>query len=429
MLFVALVVFLPLVTAFNVAEHLANASPYHKAPAVPNLKDTLPADCQVQQVSVLHRHGSRFPTKAKLSTITNLVKKLASKVDVIKQAKLPAELAFLKDGYTSTLGTDDLTPPGRADMFEHGVSFRLKYPNLNADAILAGSEARIVESAGWFGQGYFGPDWATKSQLLRIVNESDRVTPSYISPINACPSWRNASLIGVNADRAWSNIYLPQVANRLNKLIPGLDLSTDEALGAINACAYDLAANRTSPWCGVFEQSEIEGFEYENDLYFDGAFGYGLPGNMPLTLGALYVDELVARLNDTSQNAHKMYLDFGHDTSITLALAGFGLAKDATDLTQSTKEIKKDRKWRTSDQVPFAAQMVWEKFTCISAFTGPQIRLILNESPFPLVTCANMNKEYGTCSLEDFVKANAAAAALKFGDSNWKSICGTPTSH
>lgn len=68
------------------------------------------------------RHGSRYPLASELVFITNLVGKLTNHSEVIAKAKLPAGLAFLKEGYASTLGHDDLTAIGRQQLFDHGVA-------------------------------------------------------------------------------------------------------------------------------------------------------------------------------------------------------------------------------------------------------------------------------------------------------------------
>jgi acid phosphatase len=69
--------------------------------------------------------------------------------------------------------------------------------------------------------------------------------------------------------------------------------------------------------------------------------------------------------------------------------------------------------------------MVWEKFTCTSSFEGPQIRLMLNDAPMPLVMCqTGATKRYGTCAFKDFVKKNAFATSLAWGDAKWNATCG-----
>ena len=69
----------------------------------------------------MHRHGSRWPLASELVYITDLVAKLGNASAEIQKAKLPKSMEFLKDGYTTTLGHDNLTAPGRMQLFQHGV--------------------------------------------------------------------------------------------------------------------------------------------------------------------------------------------------------------------------------------------------------------------------------------------------------------------
>ncbi|KAI0749453.1 phosphoglycerate mutase-like protein [Daedaleopsis nitida] len=369
----------------------------------------------------MHRHGSRYPLTSELVFITELVAKLGKSSVSIQKARLPSSMDFLKHGYVSTLGHDDLTAPGRLQLFQHGVDFRLKYANLEADALLAGLQDRVVESSQWFAQGYFGRQWAALNSTMFSVIAEDSVTPSWITPMNTCKNWQYA--YGNNATIEWGSRYLPPIAKRLNKLLPGVNLTTDNVHGALFACAYDLAAHGVSPWCDVFSQSEIEDFEYELDLLMDGAFGYNLPGDMGPVLGGLYVKTLVDRLTNSAGDAKSVYLEFGHDTTIDLALTALGLAKDTPPLL-AKGPVKAGRKFRTSLQVPFGAQMVWERFSCAASFTGPQVRLVLNDAPVPLAMCKHVDRRYGSCALEEFVKANAASASHAWGDARWNATCG-----
>jgi acid phosphatase len=223
---------------------------------------------------------------------------------------------------------------------------------------------------------------------------------------------------------AWGTHYLPPITKRLNKILPAVNLTDADVHGALYACAYDGAAYGLdkSPWCPVFTPSEIEDFEYELDLLMDGAFGYNLPGNMGPLLGSLFVNTLIDRFTNATGSAEEMYLEFGHDTTIDLALTALGLAKDTPKLSTSAR--KANRKFRTSFQVPFAAQMVWEKFECATSFKGPQIRLVLNDSPLPLSVCKKTDRKYGSCALDDFVASQSAARSVKWGDQAWNATCG-----
>ncbi|KAH7913207.1 histidine phosphatase superfamily, partial [Hygrophoropsis aurantiaca] len=216
----------------------------------------------------------------------------------------------------------------------------------------------------------------------------------------------------------------PPITRRLNKLLPGVHLSDDDTHGALFACAYDLAAYNSSPWCNVFSSTELSYFDYESDLDMNGGFGYTLtPPVLGPMLGSLYVNKLIERFQNNTGDAKSMYLEFGHDATINVAMAAIGLAEDEPPLNPNA--IDPFRKWRTSDQVPFAANMVWERFSCYKSFKGPQIRLVLNEETFPLDKCAKTDRDkmHGTCSLTNFIAANKFSTDIKYGDQFWNDTC------
>jgi hypothetical protein len=77
----------------------------------------------------MHRHGSRGPL-GEMSYIDQLVRTLDAHVEEIKEADLPPNFAFLKTGYKSDLDPEQLTPIGRKQLFDHGVEYVSKLPEL-----------------------------------------------------------------------------------------------------------------------------------------------------------------------------------------------------------------------------------------------------------------------------------------------------------
>ena len=246
----------------------------------------------------MHRHGSRYPLASELTSVTGLVAKLSNASVALSKARLPSNLAFITS-YKSTLGHDDLSAVGRAELFDSGVAFRLKYGALAAKAsgpitVLAGGQDRVIESAQWFQAGFFGRT-ANVTSTFSIIAE-DTKTISWITPMDTCPKWQYA--YGGNKTSTWGTHYIPPITARLNALLrPYVVLTDTDTHGALYACAYDLAAlgPTASPWCSVFTEHEIEAFEYELDLLMEGAFGYGLPGDMGPLLGGVFVRLLVDR--------------------------------------------------------------------------------------------------------------------------------------
>ena len=61
----------------------------------------------------------------------------------------------------------------------------------------------------------------------------------------------------------------------------------------------------------------------------------------------------------------------------------------------------------------------------ISSFEGPQVRLVLNGATFPLYICEKSEKDrkYGTCSLEEFIRANKYSLNVEYRSKLWDATC------
>ncbi|KAG0707665.1 phosphoglycerate mutase-like protein [Suillus ampliporus] len=416
-----------LVVAFNSyksdngpLKRLGYLTPYSIAPASHGVVEELPGDCSVNRVMLMHRHGSRGP-EFESGLINSLVQTLRNGHDAIQHAHLPENLRFLKKGYESHLEPGKLTIIGRQQLFNQGVEFGLNYPNFDAEILLSSDVPRVIDSMYFFGLGRFGRKLGDK-ELLTFHQMPDPV--SWITPWTTCPSdWHYASKVA----KEWSDIYLPEITARLNKLLPDVDLTDDDTHGALYACAYDLAARDESPWCDVFHADELTNFEYELDLGMDVGVGYLAPNDSARVAGSVFVKKLIERFTDTREEAPSLYLEFGHDATILVAMAAMDLNRDDPPL--SSQGPPRRRKLRTSYQTPFAANMVWERFTCKESFDGPRIRLVLNDEAYPLRTCAETKEDqrYGTCSLDAFIRANQFSTNIEFGDDTWQAACGTHT--
>lgn len=61
----------------------------------------------------------------------------------------------------------------------------------------------------------------------------------------------------------------------------------------------------------------------------------------------------------------------------------------------------------------------------MSSFDGPQVRLMLNKATFPLSICERSRKDrkYGTCSLDEFVRANEYSLNVEYQSEIWDATC------
>ncbi|KAI1807487.1 phosphoglycerate mutase-like protein [Daldinia bambusicola] len=409
--------------SFETFKHLGHLSPFFVPPNTPaSLRSGAPPGCAVERVFLIHRHGSRHPHEDELAIIQNLSDYMNDNRDLFSNplVKLPDAYSFLSEGWNSTFGTDSLTAPGRQQLFDHGVALQLQYPDFdNVTEVLASDSDRVVESARWFMDGYYGRV-SNDTATLNVMPENE-TTVSWITPYLACPKWD--SDYGEVSPAKWRQIYLPPITERINKSLakayPGINFTDSHTSAMLYSCAYETAIRGigSSPWCDVFLPSEIADNEYEYDLRMRGFAGYGLPGDMAPVLGSLLVSNMTNFLQ--REEEPNLSLSFGHDKTIALGLTALGLASHELP---PTGPVDPDRAWRAAKLMPFAATMVWQRLDCDG---DRRIQLILNGANYGLGPVGCDIDNYGSCAFGDFLNTPKVQAALKctHGDERWKAAC------
>jgi hypothetical protein len=110
-------------------KYWGNLSPWYSlSPAgfgLPNASPLTPAGCSITQVHLLYRHGARYLTTG--AAPSTFAQKL---VNATKTGfSVSGDLAFLSN-WTYRLGAELLTPFGRSQNFELGLSHRQLYGSL-----------------------------------------------------------------------------------------------------------------------------------------------------------------------------------------------------------------------------------------------------------------------------------------------------------
>ncbi|KAI6083057.1 phosphoglycerate mutase-like protein [Hypoxylon rubiginosum] len=409
---------------FELYRHLGHLSPFFVPPNTPESLDSgVPPACTISKAFLVHRHGSRHPHADELDIIQDLSYYINNNSALFSNphAEIPDGWTFLTEGWNASFGTDDLTAPGRQQLFDHGVELRLQYPELYTETnVLAGDEDRVVESARWFMDGYYRRD-SNSTARLDIVGE-DEDTVSWITPHQTCAKWNTS--YGDDVVSEWRAVYLPPIAKRINRILskayPDVNFTAAHVHGMLFTCAYGTSVHGvgSSPWCPVFLPKEVMQNEYESDLRMRGFSGYGLPGEMGSVLGSLLVSNMTAFLQQDT--GAKLSFGFGHDKTIALGLTALGLAADKS--YPPTGPVNPDRSWRAAKQMPFAANMLFKRLECAEE---DRVQLTLNGANFDLGPIGCESDEFGSCAFEDFLSTTKVQAAMNVthGDERWKSAC------
>ncbi|KAF8607448.1 phosphoglycerate mutase-like protein [Ceratobasidium sp. AG-I] len=418
--------------SFDLFKSWGNLSPWYSVPSadfgLPNTSPAAPNQCRVTGLHVLHRHGARYPTEWSLWGGPARMSDRFKKLDNFTAS---GELAFLNE-WSYALGAEILTPFGRHQLYDLGVSMRMRYGFLlqnftetkTLPVFRTESQDRMLQSAMNFALGFFGnPIENQYQQLIMLRNPGINNT---ISPDLNCP---NAHILERAARghwyvQRWADIYLKDALARFQQSASGIEWSIEDIYSMQMLCPYETVALGYSKFCALFTQEEWEGFHYALDLGFWYNDVFGSP--ISLALGAGWVTELVARLSHTPVKVHDtttnatlhnpvqfplndaLYVDVTHETVFMKILVAMNLTSFLEDEPLPWTHIPPNRKFQSSQAAPFATNMQIQLLSCAS-HSEPQLRVIINDGVVPLsgLQGCGTNKD-GMCAIDTFVAAQRA---------------------
>ncbi|KAJ6496230.1 acid phosphatase [Mycena sanguinolenta] len=426
---------------FDVIHSWGNLSPFQSGNlGLTKSSAKIPAGCSLQQVHLLHRHGARYPTSGSAPAQFAAALHAAAAAGNLSAS---GPLAFLNT-WTYKLGAEILTPFGRAQLFELGVGFRVKYGDLlkgftDLPVWRTTSEERMVDSALHFAAGFFGvQEYQTDyHQLIEIEAQGFNST---LAPYDQCPNANNIiAATATNFTTQWGSIYLAKAQKRLAPHLKGLELTPALLVAMQQMCSYETVALGYSAFCDLFTEEEWKGYEYGIDLSFWYNNGPGNPAVAAQGIG--WVQELVSRLTQTpmtefastvngtvvSNNvtfplSQPIFVDATHDTVISAIVVAMNFTSLAKTGPLPGTHIPPNRSYIVNQISPFGSNLVGQVLSCpvssskskshsaattnATTSTAPtHIRWILNDAVVPLTGIAGCGKsEDGLCAFDTFVK-------------------------
>lgn len=410
-------------------------SPYFSVET--EISSEVPDQCQITFVQILSRHGARDPTASKTAKYN------ATITSIHANAKSYSEnYAFIKD-YNYTLGADQLSVFGQQQMINSGEKFYHAYKYLSRHItpfIRSSGQDRVVESAQNWTQGFHQARTNDLPQEndnypYNIVVISEDTGSNNTLDHGLCTSFEEGfdSTISDSAQQTWMDVFTPPITARLNRNLPGVNLTNTDTIYLMDLCPFNTVADplgRISPFCTLFTLSEWHSYDYYQTL--GKYYGYGWGNPLGSTQGVGFSNELIARLTDTPVDDHTstnrtldsspetfpvggsttLYADFSHDNDMTAIFAALGLYNATRPLLNTTVEDTGETKgYSAAWSVPFAARAYFEKMSCVGT-REEYVRVIVNDRVLPLETCGG--DEIGRCMLSAFV--NSLGFARDGGD-------------
>ncbi len=370
---------------YNILRYSAQGGPW-----VPfhgyGISPETPDECIVDQVFLYSRHGERYPSTSKGKSIKAVVEKLKANTQT-------GALKFINDyEYWITdealLETETTTGPysGLANMFQYGVEFRNKYGVLwDGESVLpiyAGDYFRVIESAQYFGKGFFARNYSTLASV-QVIPETAEVGANSLTPRMGCTKYNSSEQQEIIDSTP--NTYLKKIAARLNKESPAANLTASDASNLFAACTYELNAKGFSDFCSLLKPDDWVSYDYSNSIsdYYSAGVGNSL-GKIISTP----VTDAISDLLKTGPSSGSLFLNFLHDTDLYFMFAAIGLFTPSEDLP--TTQFLVDNAYKSSEMVPMGTRFLVERLSCtdsLTGYNGTYVRFNLNDAVIPLKNC------------------------------------------
>ncbi|CAK7223374.1 hypothetical protein SBRCBS47491_005186 [Sporothrix bragantina] len=430
----------------------------------------LPSGCRFTFAQVLSRHGGRDPTSGKSAAYAALMARILKNVDRFEDGPNGA-FAFLSD-YTYRMGADELTRFGELQLEHSGAHFYRRYRSLvqrlstqskasHIDPFVRSADQhRVVLSAIHWVQGFQSARRSDKAyrnkhsdseaQHIVLLPEAAGFNNT-LSYNGLCKKFTSHG--GSVAQQTFAETFVPDITRRLNRGLPGADLSDTETIYLMDLCPFETIADeevegadgtvsiigggrRLSPFCHLFSEAEWRDYDYYQTL--GKWYGFGDGSALGATQGVGFVNELVARLTESPVEDHTstnrtmdadpktfpldahVYADFSHDNDMANIFAALGLYNISSPESKKQPPSNTTRTEPTDLQgyaaswtVPFAARMYVEKMVCDADATNKKeeeeeyVRILVNDRIMPLPNCGS--DQYGRCRLSRFVDSLAFA--------------------
>ncbi|XP_056109030.1 multiple inositol polyphosphate phosphatase 1b [Rhinichthys klamathensis goyatoka] len=348
----------------------------------------------IHMVSVI-RHGTRYPTTKNVQKIARLFDLVVS--DASGSESWLNNIKTWKMWYTEDMD-GRLVDKGRDDHRHLAMRLAQSFPTLISEDLLranriefiTSSKHRCIDSVKAFQEGLHRL-WDVQDMdykhyvddsLMRFFDHCERFVEGVENNKTAL---KEVERFKYSAEM---DAVRKKISNRLQ--IPFNQITPDMAEAAFFLCSYEFAIkSENSPWCDLLDESDAQVLEYKNDLKQYWKRGYGHDINRKSSCPLFH--DIFKRL-DKAANDYKFgevketaTIQVGHGETLLPLLSLLAFFKDEKPLTAENFSSQHNRMFRSSQIVPYAANLVFVLYECSD---GLRVQLFLNEKP---MTFPSMN--------------------------------------
>ncbi|KAJ3179552.1 hypothetical protein HDU85_004825 [Gaertneriomyces sp. JEL0708] len=363
--------------------NFASKTPY-PAPAV---EPSTLEGYQLEQVQVVLRHASRAPTEPGILDMRALQEHITS------SPSLRVEYEWIRQWKPVQMDEEGLlTASGEREAWLLGTRFKGRYHRLlqantyypHLFRFISSRSPRSFLTGHFFASGLFSQnkgeachDVPSHGTYIRTAEHSD----SHITnPHGSCPEWKKVAKSQATRKilKDAMHEHLSPIAERLGQKI-GVSLRSDDVWTIYHLCTFghlvpEDETNETKRFCALLSDGDLEKVSYVADLRSWAKMGYG---ELNANLGCAVVTDVI----DSMSSRNIMDVRLGHSETVVAlvrALGIYGEAGSRPDLPPAD--------WRTSDIIPFLANVVFELYSSpVSSDTF--VRVLHNERPVTVPGC------------------------------------------
>ncbi len=394
----------------------------------------IPSHCQPKKVWLLLRHGTRNPNKAEIVAIKDKLPKLLTKIK--EQQRLCDRDLRLLESFKADVVADEaksLHAEGEVEMMAIAERLTMRFPTLITEdyhdewyRFRSTDEERSRKSQFFFASGLFGRNVAYEVKFESSIRPHDPVIRFY----KLCDKWlktvKNNPETYLERQRfEESDLFRIRVLDDLSDKI-GFNVSLDDLDAIYAACTFGQAwhPDKTSPWCGLLGDDQLDMLAYRSELktFYVSGYGNRLNYDQACVVAEDILQHFDSVVNDNDKTKGVFY--FSHSGALLKLATYLRLMNISQDEFPRHDNYDPDRRWRASIVDPFGSNIGLVLLQCEDNQSDEavfKVALYLNEHLIPIPGCESDQDEL--CSYEAFKDLIASYNNDHNGKCDFQAIC------
>ncbi|XP_053393575.1 multiple inositol polyphosphate phosphatase 1-like [Mercenaria mercenaria] len=353
--------------------------------------------CNAIHVSMVSRHGARWPSDGDMEDIKELHRNIIES----KPSTVYPELDSWIPRYNES-DEKQLTTEGKKEQEDLGARLGIRFKTLfnnNGKNVkfVSSSKSRTKDSNEYFHKGL-------SAGVQSVIEYTNEVNDGIVRPYDDCDNYEETVESDENMKEfnkfSKSSVLVNIIDSVKEKLGISFDVSDDDITIINELCAHEKAIfNEDAVWCNLLTDEERRILEYRSDIenYYEASYGHQINTKISCPLiGDMFhtMDNAINNPWNYSNVAAHGYLAGkfynGHSETLLPLMTSLELFKDNASLLSTNMAAMANRKFKTSIIDPSSANLAFVLYVCNDSDTTDRsfmVKLFVNEKPVSIPAC------------------------------------------